>query len=130
MDILDGEDVEDVAGFASDIAHAAMSIADVTYSGTHGKIPVLIENWIKAERALTLLNQKDSNEGLDEVDEAERAQIEREFAQMAADLLGGVGVVEGFRVDYPGEPRGPAIRLYWNGCPTNSMGGGIIIPIP
>jgi hypothetical protein len=121
--------VDDVAGVANNAAFVALAIAAVRVQ-EDWSIPVLIEDWVKTEAALGALNVEDANRGLTKPEEAERERIEAYFGKRLADALVKNGKAKGLRVAYDHEPRGPAIRVFWDGCPSNGFGGGVILPLP
>lgn len=126
-----GCDADDLAGLASNAALVAIAMADVTQSDVHSQIPTLIEQWVATERLLTGLNLKDCNDGLDADEEVERERVETDFGETLSRFLVKTRAVpaKGFKVEYAREPRGCAIRLFWDGCPSNGLGGGLIIPV-
>lgn len=126
--VVTDESLEEVAGLANNIAFVAVELASVTMSDDHGKIQVLIKNWIETEHALSKMNVEESNTG--ETDETRQSMLQSEFTGQVRDLLVKTKAVSGVKVEFPGEPRGPAIRLYWDNCRSNSLGGGLIIPLP
>lgn len=126
---IDDNNLDDVKDIAGSAAAVAVALASVTFSGSHGRIQPLIEDWVAAEHQLSLTNLKDINEGLTEAEEAERDRLEHEFTGKLGEFLVKPQAVTGFKVEFPGEPRGPAVRVMWDNCPSNSLGGGLVIPL-
>lgn len=126
--VVNDESLGDVAGFANNVAFVAIQLASVTMSGDHGKIPVLIQNWVETEHALSKMNVEESNVG--EIDDAQQSKLQSDFAGHVRELLVKTKAVSNVKIEFPGEPRGPAIRLSWDGCASNSLGGGLILPLP
>lgn len=128
VDASDEIDVNADAGTIEYAAAVAVAIADVTFSGDHGKIPPFMRKWAEAEATLSALNLKSCNDSSwGEDDEAERDALEKQFFAELKALL--KDAVKGLKTEFAGEPRGPAIRVQWEGCPSFSFGGGLVIPL-
>lgn len=122
-------EVDHIAAMAQNAAFVALAIAGV-HGEEGGSIPLLVEDWVKTEATLGSLNVKDCNYGLSEAEDADRKRIEAYFSKRLANALAKKGSAKGLKIEYAGEPRGPAIRVFWDGCPSNGFGGGLIIPLP
>lgn len=122
-------DTHGEVAFASDTAHVAVAIADVTYSGRHNLIPGLVGQWIEAELALTRFNRLDAD-GKADADDAEQAEfVKLQLGNRLSEFLTDTGAVDGLRVDFRTDPDAAAIHVKWNGCRGNMADGSLAIPV-
>lgn len=111
------------------VAHVAAQLAAVVPGDCRdlGGIGRFMQQWVADEAELLALNVKESNaDSFGADDEALRARLEGAFEASLKKLLGKASVT-GLRVDFPGESRGPAIRVYMNPCLSNSFQGGLVV---
>jgi hypothetical protein len=111
------------------VAHVAAQVAAAAPGDCRdlGAIGAFMRDWVASEAELSALNLKEINEpSYGAADDARRAEIEGRFAASLKKLLGKASVT-GLRVDFPGEPRGPAIHVYMNPCLSNSFQGGLVV---
>lgn len=132
MKIRGKADLESAAQFAHNAAFVALALASVTFSGRHSEIPHIIRQWVEAEVRTTEITVKDLNTGvLTPEEEAFRDRLEEAFEAKLKDFLVATEAVKNLEIQFRGDPRndGPAIRVKWDGCPSNGFSDGLILPV-
>ncbi|TAN06797.1 MAG: hypothetical protein EPN36_03445 [Rhodanobacteraceae bacterium] len=125
-------DLESVQQFGRDASFVALALAGVTFSGRHSEIPDIIKQWIEAEAVTTAITVKELNTGaLSPEEEARRDNVENALEETLTRFLVESEAVKNFEIKFRGDPRnnGPAIRVKWDGCPSNSFSDGLILPL-
>ena len=97
-------------------AHVRLAMRAARYNPALQTVEVAaaIAALVKSERALSRIHERACNVGESKRDERAEARHER-AAQEAAWTLG-------YTASFQGDPRGPAIRLYWPGQPDDGTG--------
>lgn len=132
MKIRGNGDLESTRQFGRDTAFVALALASVTFSGRHSEIPEIIKQWIEAEVVTTAITVKELNTGaLSPEEEARRDCVENALEETLTRFLVDSEAVKNFEIRFRGDPRnnGPAIRVKWDGCPSNSFTDGLILPL-
>lgn len=131
MKIRGKSDLESIEALASNAAFVANALAAVTSSDRWHEIPDVLKQWTRAEIVSTAVTVKELNGEIESDEAANRDRVEDELEATLTAFLVKTEAVKNFEVTFRGDPRnnGPAIRVKWNGCPSNSFGGGLILPL-
>jgi hypothetical protein len=123
------DDTHGEVAFAADVAHVAVAIADVTYSGRHNLIPGLLGQWIEAEIALTRFNRRRADETADAREWAAMNTTKLQLGHAMHEMLTETGAVGGLKLDFHDDPNEAAVRISWNGCRGNMADGSLAITV-
>lgn len=113
-----------------DAAFIAIALAAVTAGTAHYQIPGIINQWIETEVVSTAVTVAELNAGeVSPEDEDRRERAEGALEGALKRLLVETEAVKNFEIAFRGDPRlnGPAVRVKWDGCPSNSFAGGLIL---
>lgn len=122
-------DTHGEVAFAADVAHVAVALADVTYSGRHNLIPGLIGQWIEAEIALTRFNHRRADETADAGEWAAMDTTKLQLGHAMSEMLTETGAVDGLKLDFRDDPNEAAVRISWNGCLGNMTDGSLAVDV-
>ncbi len=125
-----GAKLESQKQLGEDAAFIAVALAAVTVSTAHHQIPGIINQWIETEVVSTAVTVADLNgEVVSSEDEDRRERAEDPLEGALRRLLVDTEAVKNFEITFRGHPpcNGAAVRVKWDGCPSNSFAGGLIL---